>query len=442
MRLIGTISLLFFCYIAKGQGQLGLYQMHGSVPQSNQVNPAFNPDSKIVIGLPVISSTYLGASSPLSYNDIFVRGSDDSLRLNSESILRELNENNKVEVNANVGLLYFGLQTKAGYFSLTYNSRVDAGFSVPGQFIEVLLSGPDDPQDVTSLTLNELNLNSSWFNEVGINYAMNISGALTLGVRLKYLMGISNIYIDGLNGSIETSIDSINISMQPWSLHTSGISNLENPSTSLLWGTGNNGWAVDLGMEYQLSKNLKLSAAALDLGVITWTADTSYFFDEVNYSFDGFDLLQLIESNADDIITQELDSLGDLFTPDTLVGTTYKTPLVSKFYVGATYSLGKRHEFGLIFAGQVFQKNFQPLIGLTYNIKLGRVINAGVNFSYRNQSFGNFGAGLSANLGPIQIYGLVDSFDALIFKTLDARIVSVRLGLNIIMGNAREKPGR
>ena len=442
MRLIATISLLLFCYIANGQGQLGLYQMRGSVPQANQVNPAFIPDAKLVIGLPVISSTYLGASSPFSYNDVFARGSDDSLRLNSGSILQELKENNKVELDANVGLLYLGLQTKAGYFSLTYNSRVDGAFSVPGQFVEVLLSGPDDPQEVTSLTLNELNLNASWFNEVGINYALNVSDALTLGIRLKYLMGISNIYIDGLNGSIETNIDSINISMQPWSLHTAGVSNLEDPSTSLLWDNGNNGFAVDIGMQYQLSKNIKLSAAAIDLGSIYWTADTSYFFDEVNYSFDGFDLLELIDSNADDIITQELDSLGDLFTPDTIVGRAYKTPLVGKFYVGGTYSLGKRHEFGLVVAAQVFQKNFQPLIGLTYNIKLGKVLNAGVNFSYRNQSFGNFGAGLSASLGPIQIYGVLDSFDALIFKTLDARIVSARVGLNIITGNARKKPGR
>ena len=57
-----------------------------------------------------------------------------------------------------------------------------------------------------------------------------------------------------------------------------------------------------------------------------------------------------------------------------------------------------------------------------------------MNISYRNQSFGNFGATLATKFGPIQLYALADSFEGLIFKAADARIVSFRLGLNVLIG--------
>ena len=116
---------------------------------------------------------------------------------------------------------------------------------------------------------------------------------------------------------------------------------------------------------------------------------------------------------------QELDSIGDLFDPTEVEGTVYSTPLVGKFYLGGTYSLMDMHYFGLIFAGEVFKSNLTPLVALTYNIKLGKILNVGLNTSWRNKEFGNFGAGLSARFGPIQIYGLADSFSALIFQQQD-----------------------
>jgi len=436
MKIWATILLLFIFFHSKGQNQLSLYQMNTSIPQANLVNPAFSPDAKITIGLPLISSTYLAIGSPLSYNDVFMQGSDDTLRLNTQTILNELKSNNKIELDANVGLLYFGLQTKAGYFSLTVNSRVDGSFTVPGDLVELVLSGSKNPEDITRISVDKLDARSSWFNEIGINYVKNITDKLSIGGRIKYLQGIANLTIDGLNGSIQSTIDSINISMQPWALHTTGLSNLENgPGGSFFTGNGNNGWALDFGAQYQLTENLRISASVLDLGSITWKADTSYFFNEVDYLFDGVDLLQLIDNNGN-VLNQELDSLGELFKPEIVEGTVYKTPLTGKFYFGGTYSLAEIHEFGLLFAGEVFKGRLQPVVGLTYNIKIGKVLNAGLNFSYRNQSFGNIGAGLSARFGPIQIYGLADSFEGLVFKAADARIVSFRAGLNIMVGKS------
>ncbi len=428
---------------AAGQNQITLYQMNSSVPQSNLINPAFTPDANVTVGLPVISSTYAAFGSPLSYNDVFMRGSDDSLHLNSSSILERLGENNKIELDGNVALLFLGIKTKIGFFSLAANSRVDGAFSVPGDLVNFVLTGTDTPNEINRLEINRLDLRASWFNEIGIGYARNILENLSVGIKVKYLQGIINANIDGLNGSIETSIDSIHVSMDAWAFHTAGISGFDNLQTDyFLFRNSNTGWSFDLGAEYQLNDNIHLSASVLDIGKITWRDETeSFFFDEVNYTFDGIDILEMIGPNKNTaVLDQELDSLIDLFEPTQVEGTVYSTPLVGKFYLGGTYSLMDMHYFGLIFAGEVFKSNLTPIIGLTYNIKLGRILNVGINTSWRNKQFGNIGGGLSARFGPIQIYGLADSFNALLFKQQDARIASFRIGLNIMAGKTDKKP--
>ncbi len=425
--------------MAVGQNQITLYQMHNSIPQSNLINPAITPDAKVTVGLPVLSSVYLAFASPLSYNDVFTRGADDSLRFNSNSILGRLKENNKIELDGNVALLFLGFNTKIGFFSLTANSRVDGAFTVPGDLISFALKGTEGGvNDISQISINRLDLSATLFNELGLGYTRNITDNLSVGLRVKYLQGIANATIDGLNGSIQSSIDSINLSMDAWALHTAGLSAIENGQTDyFLFKNSNAGWAFDLGAEYQLNDNIHLSAAVLDMGKITWKQETkSYLFDDVNYTFEGVDFLKFIgtESEQSDVIGQELDSLGNLFDPEEVEGTVYSTPLVGKFYLGGTYAIKDMHYFGLVFAGEVFKSRLTPLVGLTYNIKLGKILNVGINTSYRNKQFGNIGAGLSARFGPIQIYGLADSFSALIFKQQDARLVSFRVGLNIMAG--------
>lgn len=439
MRSLIAFILIIFSSSVQAQNQIGLYQMNSVIPQSNLINPAFAPESKISIGLPIVSSVYLALGSPLSYNDVLVRGTDDSLRLDTNSILENLKNNNKVELDANIALLYFGLHTKIGYFSLSYNSRVDGSFTVPGQFIEVALTGSSDPQEKTSITLNELDARASWFNELGLGFRREITDKLTIGGRIKYLQGISNISLDGLNGTIETNIDSINIKMDQWSLHTAGLSYFEDSSEAPnLFSNSNKGWGLDLGIEYSINDKFKLAVSVLDLGTITWKEDTkSYLFNEVDYTFTGIDLLDVIKNENEDVIQNEIDSLSDLFDPEVVEGLSYNTPLTGKFYLSGVYTLKSIHQFGLVFAGEIFKNKLSPLVGLTYTIKVGKILNAGLNVSYRNQSFGNYGASLAAKFGPIQLYLLADSFESLIFKAADAKIVSFRFGINILAGKVK-----
>ncbi len=433
--------------------QVTLYQMYSSIPQSNQVNPVFMPKSKITIGLPLISSDYVSFSAPASFDDFFTKGADDSLRIDEQKVIDAFNKSGNFDFEGNIALLFLGLRTKTGFLSLSLNSRVDAGFTLPGSLVEFAFRGSGDPGAPASIRINDINLRTSWFNELAVGYSRAINSKITVGGKLKYLQGIGTISVEGLNGYIESSMDSIHISMDSWAVHTAGEKFLNSafPDDSVdsefntdyfLFKNGNKGWGVDVGVEYKLMDNLLLTASVLDVGKITWREDTkSYLFDEVKYTFEGFDLMELLEEdnndpNSQSTIDDEIDSLENLFEPKEMEGTVFSTPLTGKFYAGGRYTLLKMHTFGVIVYGKIFKSKLTPSVALTYNLELGKILNVGVNATFRNKTFNNFGAGLSAKLGPVQVYGLVDNIQSILFAE-SARVISARVGLNFMFGKVK-----
>jgi len=436
-------SLILFCSVARAQ-QITSYQMYSSIPQSNQVNPVFAPNAKVTIGLPLISSNYISLNAPVSWDDVFMRDADDSLVLNSSRLIEAFEgADGKLDFEGNVGLLYLGLDTKAGFFTLNLNSRVDLGFTMPGNIIQFMLRGSENPEEPSIIRINETDLRASWFNELALGFRRQINDELAIGAKIKYLQGLANISVEGLNGQITSSIDSIHISMNPWVVNTTGIDSLQNGNSDyFLFKNDNTGWGLDLGAEYKLTDNILLTASILDLGKITWRDDTkSYVFSEVNYTFEGVDLLDLLDDNGgtgsgnEDLFQAELDSLKDLFNPEEVEGRVYSTPLTGKFYLGGNYTLMDMHTFGLVIYGQVFKSNLTPALGLTYNIKVGKILTAGINATYRNDSFNNFGAAVALRLGPANLYGGVDNFQSILIPN-SARSISVRVGLNLMFGKS------
>jgi len=78
-----------------GQSEFSLYSLRKTVSQAHQLNPAFVPDARLTIGIPLISSIYQSINlDQLSFNSMFTRGSDDSLRLDYDKIVGALNEEN------------------------------------------------------------------------------------------------------------------------------------------------------------------------------------------------------------------------------------------------------------------------------------------------------------------------------------------------------------
>ena len=443
-RFYFTIIVLFvFSLSARSQGQLTLYQLNGQVPQANNLNAGLFPDYKVSIGIPVLSSTYVSANGgQLSLNRAFTRTAEDSLHFDPQKLTTYLDETNRIETFSNVQLFYLGLMLQKNFFSLSLNERLEGGITYPKTLVELLAAGNGEYVGKV-MAFDNLGIRAQVFHEIALGYGRNITDKLSVGIRAKFLSGIASINMNKMSAALRTTTDSLNLYVPAFNMNTTGLDLLDGSGNIFKAATAfnNTGFAVDIGAHYQLTEKLQVSLAVNDLGGIYWKNNTRQFqFSEVNYTYTGVNIIDAIQNNNQqtNLLNQELDSLRNLFTADTVDGLGYKTRLSPKFYAGGSYSLGKHHTFGLMVYGDVLKGNFKPAVGVSYNLQLGRIWTLGINASYRNKSFNNFGVGTALTLGPVQLYFVTENVVALA-RYADTRLVDARVGLNLVFGK-KEKP--
>lgn len=438
---IPFLAIVLLSFGSFGQSQIMLYQLNSRLPQANQINPGLFPDYKVSIGLPVLSSTYITANAgKLSFNNAFSTDPDGTRRFDPQKLASELNETNRIEVNANAMLFYLGLRLNKNYFSIALNERVDGGITYPKTFVELLASGNGEAGTGT-IAFENFGLRAYAYHELAIGYGRDITEKLSIGVRAKFLSGIVNVDVENISAGLTTSLDSLYLYSSAFNINTAGSSLLDDANVDDIFKAAtafnNTGFALDLGAHYWVTDKFRVSISATDIGSLKWKNDTRQFrFNEVRYSFKGLDFIEVLDPDKEISLDSELDSLQNMFKPDTLDGIAYSTNLSPKIYAGASYHLGKSHTFGALLYGDVFKGTFNPAFGLSYNLTLGHIWTIGVNASYRNSSFSNIGLGTTLTLGPVQIYALTEN--VMSFAQLsDASFVDARFGLNLVFGKIR-----
>jgi hypothetical protein len=203
---------------------------------------------------------------------------------------------------------------------------------------------------------------------------------------------------------------------------------------------GNSGFGLDIGVQYHITDRINLSASVTDVGYINWKENTqSFSLNDVTYSFKGFDVVDLINNDGanNNFFQNELDSLESLYTLQENENIAYRSSLVSNFYAGFDYKITEMHHVGAQVYGKIAEGNITPEFGAYYNLQVGNVVNAVVNASFRNGKVHAVGAGVSFDLGPIQIYGTSESITSLI-NPQAANLLDARVGINLIIGKKKK----
>jgi len=447
--LLGYILAILFFSTAYGQGEFTLYNLNQTVPQAHQLNPAFRPKAKVIIGLPVISSTHMSVDmDQLSFNQVFTESIEQSLSLNAENISGLLRDKNNFSIQSDLQLFFLGLNLGNNFFSLAINDRVNSWMVYTKDIANLALFGNGDDRTFgKNLSLDHLLLRQNLYHEIALGYAKTIQDKLSIGARIKFLSGVLNAQTDQVNGYIRTDMDSIHITNSSFAFRNSGynyftedLDILSMYRNTLPFTNGNSGFGLDLGVQYQITDRINLSASVSDVGYINWKENTqSYSFDNVTYSFKGFDVIDLIRNDGveNNFFQNELDSLENLLTPQELENIAYKSSLVSNFYSGIDYKLGQNHHVGAQVYGKMAEGNITPEFGAYYNLKLGQVVNAVVNASFRNGKIHAAGVGASIDLGPIQLYGATESVTSLI-NPQAANMLDARVGINLLFGKKKK----
>ncbi|TLX72363.1 hypothetical protein E9993_17655 [Labilibacter sediminis] len=439
---LGTVNLM-------AQGEFSLYSLNESVPQAHQLNPAFNSNHTVVIGLPVIASTHLSLNTDqLSFNNMYSLQSNGNYKLDFDKISEGLNGKNNLSINSDVQLFFLALNLKKSHFTLAVNERISSLFTYSDDIVNLGLFGNGDKSVLgKKIDFSEMSLNQMVYHEIALGFAREINDKLTIGFRAKYLAGVGNLQIKDINGYAITTPEQIHIEHSGFSAYTAGNSYFDSDEdiSTLLTNTlpgknKNTGWAFDLGVNYSFNDKISISAAVNDIGYINWKDDTKEsYFNPMSYNFNGFELEKFLDNrDSEDYFEQELDSLENLFTSEETDNIEYRSSLVANANVGFDYSFHPNHHIGAIAHASISSGSFVPAYGIYYNYQPKRVLNSVVNVAFRNGQLNLVGVGASLDLGPFQVYASTESLTSLI-KPDNASVIDARLGINLIFGKNKKK---
>jgi hypothetical protein len=425
-----SILLAIITKMAFSQQDLTLYYMD-RIPQANQLNPAFFPERKLNIGVPLLSSTYLSLSnSGFAYNDLD----------NIDNAIRNLAQRNFLTMNFKMELLSGGIRIKEkNYLSFNITEHFNSRLIYPGAMVLLAWEGNGGSLLGQRADMNGLGFDFNHYREYAVGYSRKLMDEkLSVGGRFKYLSGFQNFVTRrselGVHTDEETHDITIDGAVEVSSSGFDAIRNGEIDPAKILLNAGNHGFGMDLGINYKITDEISINAAIQDFGFIRWNNDVRNFRqNDFRFEFRGFDLGSMITGDTARSSYQEVaDTLRSIFniTDDT---ESYTTLLTSRFMIGGLYQFHEKHSAGTLLHGEIIKGYFRPAVTFSLNSKLGKWFSGSLSYSYYNSSFRNVGIGLSFNGGPFQFYIVSDNGLAPIVP-FSIRNAHVRFGFNFTIG--------
>ena len=423
------------------QNERSMYYMN-QIPQASYDNPAFMPNCKFYISLPVISSTYTSYhNSGFKYNDVITKRDDDSLVFDQKKFFNAIGNNNDVGFSMQKELIAMGFKTGKNYISFSLGVKGMGNFHYTKDLMSLLLNG-NAPFIGKTIDISGSRVYGISYTEAAFGFTREINTKLKVGARLKYLFGIAAI--NSQDSRVTLTTDPTTYALTAMSdIHVDYAMPTNNQNKfDVSAMTKNKGVAIDLGIDYQVNERLSVNASLLDLGSITWNQKVTNYVSTIpnnSFTFQGVVVNDLFSKNgsSDSTLNHLLDTLKNKFN---IAEThkSFKTSLVKRFNIGATWMLDNKNIAGFIMRNEFFAGNYNPSVSLSLNHHFGRVLSGTVSYSYIDKSFTNVGAGFSLNLGPVQIYGVMDNVIALM-QVKNMQTVNAQIGLNLVFGSNLKK---
>jgi len=422
-----------------GQSDRSLYFLP-IVPQKHTLNPAYIPDYKFYVGVPVLSSVKTSFENTLKYDEVF-KEDGDSLYLDRDYIMSNLKDKNSLNFNLMEEYLIFGFKVNKNYFHFRVADLVNANLTITKDLVELILYGNGNENLIgkhIDLSGNAINL--TYYREYQLGYSRQVNEKLNVGASLKYLQGIASVYTEKSDVSFYTDpVDFTLTAQSNFIINTSSPWRGEGEARpeSLSPNSDNPGFAIDLGGEYKVDDKIEVSASLLNLGSITWKSDLKNYATEDSSNeivFNGFDISEYFTQGElnQERINNVMDSIKDEFG---IVENTakYKTPLPTFLNLAGTFHLTSHDHFGLLFRHQFLKDLGWTTATLGYTRTFGRNVNLSLTNSIIETSFLNPGVGFAANLGPVQLYMLTENVIAPI-NLQTTKMFVFRFGVNLVFG--------
>lgn len=447
MKFIGMCFVLAIIAIpANAQFLRTSYFMEGT-HYRQQLNPALTP-GRGYINLPVIGAFNASVSSKtFGYEDILdiVDNSSDSDFFTSDKFMNKLKDDNQLNMNLSTDIFSAGWYKGKNFWSFNVGVRVDMGASIQKNMFQFMrqMNGLDidDPTLWQNFDANagkeSLEINS--YAEIGVGYARTINDRLTVGGKVKALLGIGNLKLDVESMNVKTNIQGVNnLENIDWANITQDqINDIVNSTTArasidvdaslessfkgLNMRNGDNGYieefdfeagdmgiagygaAIDLGASYKILDNLTVSAAVLDLGFISWSKGSTTVAHADTENLKNMDLKDenQLRKFADIVGSGEVLNYDMLnLTSDETGVKSRKTWLHSTMVFGAEYALLNNWlVVGALSTTRFTKPKTMSELTLSANIRPKNYFNVAVSYSMLQSAGKSFG--VAVKLGPL-----------------------------------------
>ena len=430
------VAGLLLCVANVGNAQFlrTSYFMEGS-HYRQQLNPALTP-GRGYINIPVLGSLNASVnSSSLGYQDVvdIIDNSEDGDYFMSSDFINRLENTNNLNVNLSTDILSAGWYKGKNFWSFNVGVRNDIGASIPKSMFEFMrnMNGLSIYDWDRLANINEqvgkqsLEVNS--YAEVGVGFARNINRRLTVGVKVKALLGIGNLklninditvksnlsgYEGLLNGEytmeqLENLRGSASINVDATLESSSKLIELQQENGYIddvdfgSFGFAGYGAAIDLGVSYKLLDKLTLSASVLDLGFMNWDKkNTSIARAKANQSYDltnPSDLSDFVDVvSSGEVLNYDMLQM----TVDETAEESRSTSLTSTVVVGAEYELlGDWLAVGALYTARFAKPETINEFTFSANIRPKNNFNLAVSYSVLQGAGKTFG--VAAKLGPL-----------------------------------------
>ena len=322
-KLIGVFFIMLVCTLsANAQFLRTSYFMEGT-HYRQQLNPALTP-TKGYFNLPGIGAVNATVgSTSLGYQDIIDIIDDGDDFYTKPDFMNRLKDNNKLNVNFSTEILSAGWYKGKNFWSFNIGLRTDIGANLTKNMFTFLneMETVEENWRNSNYDISGQQLNINAYTEIGLGLSRQINSRLTVGARVKALLGIGNMELKLNRVAMSANLPS-DQQINQWSSESywnsmtpsqaaqaaqelkdkfnnyhanltvgaelkssfKGLELQEEEGKDYVTdfdfdsgklGIAGYGFGIDLGASYKILDNLTVSASVLDLGFISWSKSST-----------------------------------------------------------------------------------------------------------------------------------------------------------------------
>jgi hypothetical protein len=449
--------VLIFVLVLTGnifsQNKQVLYDFAG-LPQTLLLNPGLETNLKFHIGLPLLSGFSAEvASTGFSVADIFEVNSR-TITDRVHTVLNSINSSDYLKINTQIEVFSAGFRfDQKTYISFGFYEELDAIGYAPKDILSLLNEGNAASLNRT-FSVSQVLFKLDILGVVHAGITKKVNDQLILGGRFKVYSSSLNLESANNYGTFTTNLGNNNIYIQRLdniniNLRSSGL--VENneyiyDANTYLKNTflgGNLGVGLDFGLTYHMSPQLQFSGSIIDVGFVNHKKNIQNTAIAGSFTFEGIEF-EFDASNRN--YWEELETAFKEQILSTENNESYVSWRPAKLNAAIKYSFGEKKskycydttfkEFYTDAFGAQFYTVFRPLrqqfagTGF-YEKSFSNKLHAKVTYTVDNYSYYNIGVGISAQVGKINFYGILDNI-AELSDISNSNNISLQFGFNLL----------